>query len=73
LRGDIKLVEYLHLGGKKAGGSEAEGFEAEEQKEGCKIEENYNCLSEIDMSNKCPEIIKFPRDKHLVLLHRIKN
>jgi len=47
--------------------------EAEDQKEGCKIEENYNCLSEIDMSNKCPEIIKFPRDKHLVLLHRIKN
>ncbi|NER20438.1 MAG: CHAT domain-containing protein [Symploca sp. SIO1C2] len=40
-------VEYLHLGENKA---EGRGQKAEGKKEDCKVEGNYNCLSELDIT-----------------------
>ncbi|NEP13106.1 MAG: hypothetical protein F6K14_23455 [Symploca sp. SIO2C1] len=40
-------VEYLHFGGNKPEGRRQE---AGGKKEGCKVEGNYNCLSELDIT-----------------------
>ncbi|NES21628.1 MAG: tetratricopeptide repeat protein, partial [Symploca sp. SIO3E6] len=53
-------VEHLHFGGNKAGGRRQEAGgrrqEAGGKKEGCKVERNYNCLSELDITQQQQEI-----------------
>ncbi|NET58507.1 MAG: protein phosphatase 2C domain-containing protein, partial [Symploca sp. SIO2E6] len=42
-------VDHLHFSGNKAGGRRQE---AGGKKEGCKVSGNYNCLSELDITDK---------------------
>jgi len=62
-------VEYLHFGCNKA---EGRGQKAEGKEEVCKVERNYNCLSELDItqlpevSNKVP--VGYPIEETEIIL-----